>query len=160
MSNQSDNKTAGQSQESGPWDPALATLREWDPAWAEACVKMTTNPWTSGVLPHKFIELVSVALNAACTNLNPDGTRRHIRGALEAGATREEILFVLECVALMSIHSCSLGAPDSAGGSESRGRGSGAQARGEHAGLRCDAGGRTMEHGVGSVLRARPAVDR
>ena len=78
MSNQSDNKTAGQSQESGPWDPALATLREWDPAWAEACVKMTTNPWTSGVLPHKFIELVSVALNAACTNLNPDGTRRHI----------------------------------------------------------------------------------
>ena len=34
------------------------------------------------------------------------------------------------------------------------------QGRGEHAGLRRDAGGRTMEHGVGSVLRARPAVDR
>ena len=111
MSNQSDNKTAGQSQETGPWDPALTKLREWDRAWAEACVKMTTNPWTAGVLPRKFIELVSVALNAACTNLNPDGTRRHIRAALQAGATREEILFVLKCVALMSIHSCSLGAP-------------------------------------------------
>jgi alkylhydroperoxidase/carboxymuconolactone decarboxylase family protein YurZ len=72
---------------------------------------MTTNPWTAGVLPRKFIELVSVALNAACTNLNPDGTRRHIRAALAAGATREEILFVLKCGALMSIHSCSLGAP-------------------------------------------------
>lgn len=95
----------------GPWDLALATLRAWDPAWAQACVKMTTNPWTAGVLPRKFIELVSVGLNAACTNLNPDGTRRHIRAALEAGATREEILFVLKCGAVMSIHSCSLGAP-------------------------------------------------
>ena len=72
---------------------------------------MTTNPWIGGVLPRRFIELVGVALNAACTNLNPDGTRRHIRAALRAGATREEILFVIKCAALMSIHSCSLGAP-------------------------------------------------
>jgi alkylhydroperoxidase/carboxymuconolactone decarboxylase family protein YurZ len=72
---------------------------------------MTTDPWTAGILPRKFIELVSVARNAACTNLNPDGTRRHIRGALKAGATQEEVLFVLKCGALMSIHSCSLGAP-------------------------------------------------
>jgi alkylhydroperoxidase/carboxymuconolactone decarboxylase family protein YurZ len=95
----------------GPWDPALALLREWEPAWAETCVTMTTNPWTSGVLSRKFIELVSVGLNAACTNLNPDGTRRHIRAALAAGATRDEILFVLKAVSLMAIHSCSLGAP-------------------------------------------------
>ncbi len=102
---------AGDPGKTGPWDPALATLREWDPNWADTCVKMTTNPWTAGVLPRKFIELVSVALNAACTNLNPDGSRRHIRAALEAGATREEILFVLKAGALMAIHSCSLGAP-------------------------------------------------
>jgi len=94
----------------GPWDSPLDTLREWDPKWAEACFKMSTNPWTSGVLPRKFIELVSVGLNAACTNLNPDGTRRHIRAALEAGAIREEILFVLKCASVLSIHSCSLGA--------------------------------------------------
>jgi alkylhydroperoxidase/carboxymuconolactone decarboxylase family protein YurZ len=103
--------TAREEEETGPWDPALAILRAWDPAWAQTCVKMTTNPWTAGILPRKFVELVSVGLNAACTNLNPDGTRRHIRAALEAGATREEILFVLKCGALMSIHSCSLGAP-------------------------------------------------
>lgn len=102
---------AGEPEEAGPWDPALAILRGWDPAWAETCVKMTTNPWNAGALPRKFIELVSLGLNAACTNLNPDGTRRHIRAALDAGATREEILFVLKGGALMSIHSCSLGAP-------------------------------------------------
>ena len=95
----------------GPWDTALDTLRAWDPAWAESCATMTTNPWTSGILPRRFVELVGVGLNAACTNLNPDGTRRHIRAALRAGATREEILFVLKCASVMSIHSCSLGAP-------------------------------------------------
>ena len=82
--------------ETGPWDAALAQIREWDPAWAETCAKMTTNPWSCGVLPRKTVELISVAMNAACTNLNPDGTRRHIRAALEAGATREEILIRLK----------------------------------------------------------------
>ncbi|HKE39864.1 MAG TPA: carboxymuconolactone decarboxylase family protein [Casimicrobiaceae bacterium] len=95
----------------GPWDDALATLREWEPAWAETCTRMATNPWRSGVLSRKLVELISVGLNAACTNLNPDGTRRHIRRALEAGATRDEIIFVLKCSAMLSIHSCSLGAP-------------------------------------------------
>src|SRR2546428_467164 len=74
--------------ETGPWDAALAQLREWDPAWAEACVKMTTNPWGTGVLPRKIAELIGIALNAACTNLDPGGTRRHIRAALEAGPHR------------------------------------------------------------------------
>ncbi len=95
----------------GPWDSAFEQLRKWDPGWAEICARMTTNPWTSGVLPRKFVELVGVGLNAACTNLNPEGTRRHIRAALDAGASREEILFVLKCASVMSIHSCSLGAP-------------------------------------------------
>jgi alkylhydroperoxidase/carboxymuconolactone decarboxylase family protein YurZ len=72
---------------------------------------MSMNPWSTGVLPRKFIELVGVGLNAACTNLNPDGTRRHIRASLAAGATRDEILMVLKMASVMSIHSCSLGAP-------------------------------------------------
>ncbi len=103
--------TTDQLPETGPWDEAMDKLREWDPAWADICVRMTMNPWTSGVLPRKLVELIGVALNAACTNLNSDGTRRHIRAALAAGATRDEILMVLKCASVMSIHSCSLGAP-------------------------------------------------
>ena len=97
--------------ETGPWDSALDQLREWDPAWTDTCERMTTNPWRSGVLSKKLVELIGVALNAACTDLNEDGTRRHIRRALDAGASKEEILFVLKCASVMSIHSCSLGAP-------------------------------------------------
>ena len=97
--------------ETGPWEAALEQLREWDPTWAETCARMTSNPWRVGVLSRKLVELIGVGLNAACTNLNPEGTRRHIRKALDAGATKEEIVFVLKCGSVMSIHSCSLGAP-------------------------------------------------
>ena len=96
----------------GPWDnPALAAFREWDPVFVDQCLKMSNDPWTSGVLPRKDVELISLAVNAACTNLSAGGTRRHIRGALEAGATREEILMILKVASLLSIHTCSLGAP-------------------------------------------------
>ena len=96
----------------GPWDgAALAALREWEPAWAEQCFTMSTDAWTSSVLPRKDIELISLAVNAACTNLGDDGTRRHIRGALAAGATRDEILMTLKVASLLALHSCSLGAP-------------------------------------------------
>ena len=35
----------------------------------------------------------------------------HIRNALAAGATRDELLTVLMMASLLSIHTCSLGAP-------------------------------------------------
>jgi alkylhydroperoxidase/carboxymuconolactone decarboxylase family protein YurZ len=72
---------------------------------------MTTNPWEHAVLPRATIELICVALSAACTNLNPEGTRRHIRAALAAGATRDQVLQVLKMASVLALHSCSLGAP-------------------------------------------------
>ena len=99
-------------QPSGPWEEsALDQLRQWDASWGDACLKLTTDPWTNGVLPVREVELVCVAINAACTNLQAGGTRRHIRAALAAGATRAEVLEVIKMASLLSIHSCSLGAP-------------------------------------------------
>jgi alkylhydroperoxidase/carboxymuconolactone decarboxylase family protein YurZ len=104
-------QTSNPAPATGPWDSSLEKLREWDPQWADACVKMTMNPQTKGVLPEKTVALIGIALNAACTNLNPEGTRRHVRAALDAGASREEILMVLKMASLLAIHSCSLAAP-------------------------------------------------
>ena len=74
----------------GPWDDlAFAQLRTWDPAWADTSERMALNPWKHEVLPRKTVELIGLAVNAACTNLNPEGTRRHIRAALDAGASRD-----------------------------------------------------------------------
>lgn len=115
MNHDLNTSTDGQSisaSDTGPWEKsAFEKLREWEPAWADQCRLMTDDPWTSGVLPLKDIELVSVAVNAACTNLSAEGTRRHIRRALEAGATRDEILMVIKMASLLSIHTASLGAP-------------------------------------------------
>ena len=106
-----DNRQPGSVGETGPFDAALDTLRAWDPDWADACLHMAADPWQSPVLPRKLVELICVGLNAACTNLNREGTRRHIRRALDAGATRDEVLLVLKCATVMALHSCSLGAP-------------------------------------------------
>jgi alkylhydroperoxidase/carboxymuconolactone decarboxylase family protein YurZ len=72
---------------------------------------MAADPWAAGVLPRKTVELIGVALSAACTSLEPDGTRRFIRAALDAGASREEILTVLKMTSLVAVHSGSLAAP-------------------------------------------------
>lgn len=99
-------------QPTGPWAVgALDALRDVDATWAEACLTMTTDPWTDGILPAKEVELVCVAINAACTNIQAGGARRHIKAALAAGATRVEVLEVIKMASLLSIHSCSLGAP-------------------------------------------------
>jgi alkylhydroperoxidase/carboxymuconolactone decarboxylase family protein YurZ len=92
-------------------EKAIDTVRKWDPAKAEAYLAVNTNPWTNDVLDTKTIELMCVGLNTACTNLQAEPTRRHIRAALQAGATRQEILLVIEGSAFMAVHSCSLGAP-------------------------------------------------
>jgi alkylhydroperoxidase/carboxymuconolactone decarboxylase family protein YurZ len=70
-----------------------------------------TNPWNSGVLPRKEVQLLCLALHVACTNLDAAGTRRHVRGALDAGATRDEIILVFKSAAVLALHSFSLGAP-------------------------------------------------
>ncbi len=94
-----------------PWGSSLDKLREWDPHGAGLLLRMGANPWNSGVLPLKEVELISLALNCSCTNLDEEGTRRHIRRALDAGATRDEVLLVLKCGVGLAVHSCSLGAP-------------------------------------------------
>ena len=99
-------------QQTGPWDKdVLATLSMWDSGWVKQSLPMSTEPWTGGILPSKDVELISIAVNAACTNLYAGGTRHHIRKALEAGATREEILMTIKIASLLSLHSMSLGAP-------------------------------------------------
>jgi alkylhydroperoxidase/carboxymuconolactone decarboxylase family protein YurZ len=104
--------TMPSTQEAGLWDEAsLAQLAQWDPGWADSAYAMSTNPWHGEVLSRRFAELVSVAVNVACTNLNRDGASRHIRAALAAGASRDEILTILKMGAVMAIHSCSLAAP-------------------------------------------------
>jgi alkylhydroperoxidase/carboxymuconolactone decarboxylase family protein YurZ len=64
-----------------------------------------------GPLPQKYKELIFIAINVATTHLWPSGARRHIQNALEAGASKEEILEVIQLTSIMGIHSMSMGVP-------------------------------------------------
>jgi alkylhydroperoxidase/carboxymuconolactone decarboxylase family protein YurZ len=57
------------------------------------------------------IELIAIAVDASCTHLYAPGVRRHVRKALELGATKEEIAAVLQLTSVLGIHTMSVGAP-------------------------------------------------
>jgi alkylhydroperoxidase/carboxymuconolactone decarboxylase family protein YurZ len=97
--------------ERGDWGPPMDRFAEWDPDWTERCAAMTNNPWTTGVLPVKWIELICVALNVACTHRNEPAVRRHIRAALNAGASDEEIRETFKGASVLGIHSVAVALP-------------------------------------------------
>ncbi|MGW2412464.1 carboxymuconolactone decarboxylase family protein [Streptomyces tubercidicus] len=95
----------------GAWNPLWDGLREMDPAWTEQFMAMAMQPWTSGVLEPKFIELLCIAVDASATHMYGPGVQRHIRSALDLGATPEEILTVLQLTTLVGVHACNIGVP-------------------------------------------------
>lgn len=97
--------------ENDNWNRDWDAFAELDAAWTEKFMAMAMAPLTSGVLDPKTVEFLAIAVDASCTHMYAPGVRRHIRKALELGATREEIAAVLQAVSVLGIHSMSMGAP-------------------------------------------------
>lgn len=95
----------------GEWNPNWDPFYELDPAWTEAFMAMGTRPMLAGVLDPKVVEFIAIAVDASCTHMYAPGVRRHIRKALDLGATKEEIAAVLQLTSVLGIHTMSLGAP-------------------------------------------------
>ncbi len=81
---------------SASWNPNWEPFYELDPEWTEKFMRMAMTPMLSGVLDAKTIEFLAIAVDASCTHMYGPGVRRHIRKALELGATQEEITAVLQ----------------------------------------------------------------
>jgi alkylhydroperoxidase/carboxymuconolactone decarboxylase family protein YurZ len=96
---------------SGDWNSGWNEAAALDPAWMEDFLRMGTSAWRRNVLDPKTLEFIAIAVDASCTHMYATGTRRHIAKALDLGATPEEILSVLQAVAVLGIHSVALGAP-------------------------------------------------
>ena len=95
----------------GNWNPDWESFARFDPVWTDKVVAMAMRPAISGALDAKTIELIGLALDASTTQLYAAGVRRHIRRALEAGATRQEIIAVLQLVSMQGLHTMCLAAP-------------------------------------------------
>jgi len=89
------------------WDEML-----WiDPEFFDAYTHFSSVPWVSGTLEPKVKEFVYTAFDVSATHLYGVGLRQHIRNALNYGATREEVLEVIEIASVIGMHSVELGVP-------------------------------------------------
>ena len=94
----------------GDWNPFWDTLVDLDPDYLDRFLAFRAVP-QNGPLPQKYKALIFIAINVATTHLWSSGARRYIQNALEAGATKEEILEVIQLTSIMGIHSMSMGVP-------------------------------------------------
>jgi alkylhydroperoxidase/carboxymuconolactone decarboxylase family protein YurZ len=97
--------------ERGYWNEFWDGLLTLDPEFFQAYLQFSAVPWRHGTLEPKFKELIYVAIDASTTHLYEPGLRQHIRNAIKHGATREEVMEVLELVSVLGIHACTLGVP-------------------------------------------------
>ena len=95
----------------GQWNTAWDPFYELSPAWTDQFFALTASIYKSGLITPRLMELMSIAVDASCTHMYAPGTRRHIKGALRAGATPEEIMTVLQLCVSMGVQACAKGVP-------------------------------------------------
>ena len=95
----------------GNWNPNWDPLAELDAGYTEKFLAMGAHAMQNSGLDPLTQEFIGIAIDASCTHMYGPGVRRHIRKALELGATRQQVMGVLELVSVLGIHSVALGAP-------------------------------------------------
>ena len=95
----------------GDWPDFAEQLLRLHPSYFAAMVELLAAPEATGSLSASERCLIALALSACFTHQTPAGTRLHIARALRAGASKEEILQVLQLTAHLGVHACVLGVP-------------------------------------------------
>ncbi len=96
----------------GTWGEPWQHMLELDPAFVRAYLHFSAVPWTGeSHLEPKVKEFVYIAADAAATHLYEPGIRQHVAAAFEHGATREEIMEVIELTSTLGIHASNIGVP-------------------------------------------------
>jgi alkylhydroperoxidase/carboxymuconolactone decarboxylase family protein YurZ len=96
----------------GTWGEPWQRMLEIDPEFVRAYLHFSAVPWTGeSHLEPKVKEFVYIAADAAATHLYEPGIRQHVAAAFEHGATREEIMEVIELTSTLGIHASNIGVP-------------------------------------------------
>ncbi len=95
----------------GYWTETLDPLIELAPQFVEAYIDFSKHPFSSKNLSPKLKCFVSLAVHAAATHLHEPGIRLSIRNALRAGATKDELIEVLQLTTTLGVHACVYGIP-------------------------------------------------
>src|SRR3546814_13692965 len=86
----------------GYWSRSWAVVLDQDQDFFAACLDLMAAPSKSNTLDKCTRELIHVAINVACTHLNEEGTRRHIRRAIANGARKCALQQVVQLAAVPS----------------------------------------------------------
>lgn len=97
--------------ERGAWGPGCDSMLRLDPDFLESYLNFSMVPWKAGPLEPKVKEFVAIAADAAATHLYAPGIVRHIEAALAHGASRSEVMEVLELTSTLGIHAANIGVP-------------------------------------------------
>ncbi|MFP6746394.1 MAG: carboxymuconolactone decarboxylase family protein [Alphaproteobacteria bacterium] len=106
----------------GYWAPFLEGILQLSPEFFEAYLKPSSVPWLTGTLAPKVKEFVYVAIDAATTHLYEPGLRQHIRNAIGHGATKDELMEVLQLVSAIGVHTMTESVPILMKAAEAAGR--------------------------------------
>jgi len=95
----------------GSWPPGYDSILAVDPRFLEAYASLAAVPLRRTHLDEKTRHLVALAVNAAVTHLHAEGTLASIDAALAAGASREELLEVIQLTTTLGVHAIAAGVP-------------------------------------------------
>jgi alkylhydroperoxidase/carboxymuconolactone decarboxylase family protein YurZ len=95
----------------GYWDTRWDAILRLSPEYFEACLNFVDAPWKSGSLSPKVREIIYVAIAAATTHLHEPAIRRHVRNALQHGASAREIMEVFELISVLGVHTITSSLP-------------------------------------------------
>ena len=109
-------KTKGQLKEEfiknrGYWSKFWEDVLELDSNFFSTYSRFSSVPSKNNALSPKIREFIYIAIDASTTHLYLPGLKLHMENALALGATRDEIMEVLELTSVLGIHTCTMGVP-------------------------------------------------
>lgn len=82
----------------GYWNEFWEGVLRQDPAFLEKFAILSGYPWNHGTLDPKLKEFVYIAIDASATHLFTTGMEQHVENAIRYGATRAELVELIELV--------------------------------------------------------------
>jgi alkylhydroperoxidase/carboxymuconolactone decarboxylase family protein YurZ len=95
----------------GYWSKFWEDVLELDSNFFSTYSRFSSVPSKNNALSPKIREFIYIAIDASTTHLYLPGLKLHMENALALGATRDEIMEVLELTSVLGIHTCTMGVP-------------------------------------------------
>lgn len=105
----------------GYWSEIWDDVLELDHEFFSGYTDFSAHPYERGPLTAKEKEFLYIAFDTSTTHLYHPGLRVHIRNALDLGASRQEVMEVIEHTCTIGIQSVEVGLPILADALEERG---------------------------------------